>query len=264
MSTWFARYLLEQNQDVLAIDADHNMDFLFNLAGEQTDFPYLGEAGERFAKAIDLQPRESYQQRLARELLPFFSLSPRDFFTESVTRPLSDRLRLMVAGPHTEEVRQGSACSHILAAPLKVYLPLLRATEGQSVVVDSTAGMDMVGTGIATGMDLVFICTEPTVHGTKTAKQIAEGLDWYQVPHAFVLTKKQTEAEQAQTDVWLGAPVRFSIPFGMDQSDERVKNILNEMTQYVQEITRSSGDLVRRERAIRAAKAGVDFFQKKA
>jgi CO dehydrogenase maturation factor len=260
MSTLFTRHLVAQQRDVLAIDADHNMDLLYNLAGEQTEFSYLGEAGKEFATTIDLQEKETYQKRLTREPLPTFSFSPTDSFTERYTRPLSDRLRIMVAGPHTEEVRYGGACSHILAAPLKVYLPLLEMREEQDVVVDSTAGMDMVGTGIACGMDVVCICTEPTVHSTKTAKQIAEGLAWYGVPCFFVGTKMQTEEQRVQAQQWLNGQLELSVPFFASEQASEVQVALKAIHERAKQLLGNQPPATPRERAINQAKAGVDFF----
>ncbi len=260
MSTLFAQHLLAENQTVLAIDADHNMDFLYNLAGEQEAFPYLGADRKAVRAVLGMRDGESYPQRLLREPRPTFSLDAADEMVRAYMREVRPRLRLMVAGPQTEEVLQGVACSHIMSAPLKVYLPCLALKGGEVVVIDSTAGMDMVSTGIATAMDHVFICTEPTVHATKTAKQIAAGLDWYGVPYAFVLTKMQNEEQRLQTEAWLGEPVRFVIPFGAGlEADGAVSEALGVMRTFVRHEILERPASARRERAIRAARNGVEY-----
>ena len=102
LSHQMTEHLLTQGYRVLAIDADHNMDLAFNLV---QDFkgPFLGELAKGDA-------------RLALER---FSLEPADAFTERYASRLRDDLRLMVAGPHTDDVLEGKRCSHSLSSPLK-------------------------------------------------------------------------------------------------------------------------------------------------
>ncbi len=96
---------------------------------------------------------------------------------------------LMAAGPQTDTVLYGKACSHSLSTALKVYLPLLTLQENEVVVVDEKAGADGVTTGIVTGIDIGVIVCEPSLHSIKTAKQIAGLMDFYQTPYLFVGNK---------------------------------------------------------------------------
>lgn len=260
MSTLFAQVLFAQGRTVLAIDADHNLDFLYNLAGQQEAFPYLGEHRKDVREILGMHEGESYPQRLLREPRPVFSLDTSDEMIRTCAREIRPGFRLMAAGPQTEEVRQGAACSHVMSAPLKAYLPCLSLKDGEAVVIDSTAGMDMVSTGIATAMDQAFICTEPTVHATKTAKQIAAGLDWYGVPHTFVLTKMQNDEQRVQTEAWLGEPVRFAIPFRAGlEADGPVAETLEAMHAFVRSTMSERPACVRYERVMRAARKGAEY-----
>lgn len=262
LATLCARFFADQGKTVLAIDADHNMDLAFNLLGPETHPAYLGESIETFRRVAGMEPKETYQRRLARAPLPAFSLRPADPFTAAHAQPVSDRLSVMAAGPHTEEIRFGAACSHVLAAPLKVYLPCLSLHANEAVVVDSTAGMDMVGTGIAAGMDVVFIASEPTVHGTKTAKQIAAGLAWYGVPHRFVLTKIAGEAQRIQAEAWLGESVALVMPFAALTEGGSFSPTLQQLSMQAETILRQTGSQ-RQTRAVACARAGVDFREGK-
>ncbi len=257
VATRFTEALLREGRQVLAIDADHNMDLLFNLAADRAEgFPYLGEAGEAFAAAIGLAPRETYLRRLARGGLPTFSCAPADPFTARYAPEIRPGLRLMVAGPHTEAVQHGTVCSHVLAAPLKVYLPCLAVAEHEAVVIDSTAGMDMVGSGIVAGMDLVYIVTEPTVHATKTAKQIAAGLAWSGTPHVFVLNKVQYPTQVDDAAAWLGEAPLFVLSFSGDA--EANAAIYQEMVRYAAAFAHErGGNAVRSARAVAAAQRGT-------
>src|ERR1700733_5163363 len=96
----------------------------------------------------------------------------------------------MTAGPHTDRVRSQEACSHSLAAPLKVYLPLLRLNSNEVVVIDERAGTDPVATGILSGVDLAVIIREPTVNSSRVAEQIKHELELAGIRHLIVDNKK--------------------------------------------------------------------------
>jgi CO dehydrogenase nickel-insertion accessory protein CooC1 len=120
----------------------------------------------------------------------------------------------MVAGPHTENIMAGNSCSHTLTTPLKVYLPLLSLKEGEYTVIDERAGVDGVGTGITTGFDLAVIVSEPTLHGLKTAKQIADMLEFYKTPYVFALNKVHDEKEGGEAfENVFGFSPNFIFPF---------------------------------------------------
>lgn len=261
VSTQLVESAYRLGSSVLGIDADHNMDLLFNLAPTAQNVPFLGQNRAVFDAGIDLQSRETYARRLQRGDLPTFSFSPPDVLTSQLTFLVRERMRLMVAGPHTEEVKAGSVCSHVLAAPLKAYLPCLDTHQNDVVVVDSTAGMDMVGSGIAVGMDLVYIVAEPTIHSTKTAKQIAEGLKWFHVPHVFVVNKVQRPEQVDQAAQWLGEAPMFVLSFAADAQEN--ETIFGEMIRYAEAFARSSGGAaVRRARAAQGIEDGVDQMAK--
>ncbi len=259
LSTAFTRFLGEKNHHVLAIDADHNMDLLFNLAGEQGDFPYLANHHVRIKELFGI-PAETrlYQQAIAEERINEQMFGMNNAFFAAFTREVSPHLWCMAAGPHTEDIHHGVACSHTLTSSLKAYLPFLALGESEAVVVDSTAGMDMVGTGIARGMDLVCITTEPTIHATKTAKQIAQGLAEHEVPSVYVLNKCASEEQRAQAVAWLGEEPAATFAFSADVStqEEALERVYEQA--LAMRDARGGNDR-RRERAVRLAKEGRAF-----
>ncbi len=95
----------------------------------------------------------------------------------------------MCAGPQNDNVPYGKSCSHSLSAPLKVILPILDLNKEEAVLVDEKAGADGVSTGIITGIDVGIIVCEPALHSIKTAKQIAELMDFYETPYLFIGNK---------------------------------------------------------------------------
>ncbi len=191
LSTQIALFLATHN-NVLAIDGDHNIDFIYNLNrgslpemmylgnAKQELFEYLGIASDVQYKKIDLN---SIEKRFC------FTIDKIDDFTGQYISKISDRLYALAAGPQNDDVLYGKACSHSLSAPLKIYLPLLELSENEYVVLDEKAGADGASTGVVTGVDVCVIVTDASLHGTKTARQISKLLDFYQVPYVFVLNK---------------------------------------------------------------------------
>lgn len=219
VSTNLVRFLASQEHaTVLAIDADHNMDLAYNLGAPET-FPYLGSSMPDLKKIAGLSPEDNYREALLKNTQGLFSLDPKDAFTETYATNLSGNLSLMAAGPQTDDVLADRACSHVLFTALKVYLPLLSLRDGQWVVVDEKAGADGASTGIPTGFDVALVVSEPTVHGMKTARQIASLLDHYEVPYEFVMNKVMEQCDDSDVVSGLGkAPIAT---IGFDQSFSR-------------------------------------------
>jgi len=189
-------YIHSKGNNVLAIDADHNMDLSYNFK-VVNEIPYVGQSMSHIRKIMNLDEGENYANVFLRETQsPVFSIDPIDSYTEQWSVSVTPRLRLMTAGPHTEGILHGGGCSHTLYTPLKIYLPLLDLKEDQYVVIDEKAGTDSVGTGITTGFDFAFVCVEPTLHGIKAAKQIATLLDFFNTPYAFVWNKVLNEKDR--------------------------------------------------------------------
>jgi CO dehydrogenase maturation factor len=175
--------------NVLAIDADHNMDLSYGLGARPTLF--LGTDPEYIKEYVGSARTDTYANALkvAEEKGVTFSISPTDKYTTGVSMELEDGLRLMTAGPHTDRVRSQEACSHSLAAPLKVYLPLLELKPREAVVIDERAGTDPVATGILSGVDLAIIVREPTINSSRVAEQIRRELEMAGISHLIVENK---------------------------------------------------------------------------
>ena len=180
----------QQGKSILAIDADHNLDLSFNLsAGSVPDMNYLSKSLPELLKATGIDPAQKYTEVFLQNTNYKFTLSPLSPIVEKYSFLLPNEIRLMAAGPQTDEVLHGQKCSHSLATPLKVLLPLLHLQENETVIVDEKAGADGVSTGIVTGIDVGIIVCEPSLHSIKTAKQIAELMIFFDTPFVFVGNK---------------------------------------------------------------------------
>jgi CO dehydrogenase maturation factor len=190
VSSQMALFLNQEKKSVLAIDADHNMDLSYNLtAGELIEMQYLGTSLNDIKKHLGLSETQKYTDVFLAEENKPFTLFPFDEVTKKYSVLVNENLYLMAAGPQTDTVLYGKACSHSLATALKVYLPLLSLKENEVVIVDEKAGADGVTTGIVTGIDMGVIVCEPALHSIKAAKQIAELMDFYKTPYIFVGNK---------------------------------------------------------------------------
>jgi len=196
VSSQTALYLNKKNV-ILAIDADHNMDMFFNLtAGEQPKINFLGDSLNDFQKTVGLTMCQKYTKAFI-DLTPYrFYLEPISQDIEHYSKKLENGVRMMVAGPQTDIVLYGKACSHVLTTPLKILLPLLVLNKNEIVIVDEKAGLDGVSTGIITGIDVGVIVCEPSLHSIKTAKEIAKLMDFYDTPYLFVANKITSEEDK--------------------------------------------------------------------
>ncbi len=190
VATQMALFLHAQHKTVLAIDADHNMDLSYNLCdGQVSKMRYISDSLTDIYDFIALPKTSKYHEAFFNDVTRRFSLSPLDAVTANFCTKVQEQLYLMVAGPQTDTVLYGKACSHSLTTALKVYLPLLELAQQEEVIVDEKAGAEGVTTGIVTGIDVGVIVCEPSLHSIKTATQIAELMVFYDTPYIFVGNK---------------------------------------------------------------------------
>ncbi len=216
VATQMALFLHEQGKTVLAVDADHNMDLSYNLSGGQLpNMKYLSEGLKDMQAFIKVPDTRKYAEVFLEEVETRFSLTPQDTVTAAYVVTVKEQLYLMAAGPQTDTVLYGKACSHSLTTALKVYLPLLNLKENEMVVVDEKAGADGVTTGIVTGLDVGVIVCEPALHSIKTAKQIAELMQFYDTPFVFVGNKISDSEDKAFIETELGStPAAYLVQSG--------------------------------------------------
>lgn len=190
VSSQMAFFMSHKNKSVLAIDADHNMDLSYNLSGGAVpELEYFSQSLCDLLKARGLDDGETYTKAFVNDVESRFSLTPLSGEIAKYSCLVQNNIRLMTAGPQTDSVLYGMACSHSLTTPLKILLPLLTLEENEVVIVDEKAGADGVSTGIVTGIDVGAIVCEASLHSVKTAKQIAELMDFYETPYLFVGNK---------------------------------------------------------------------------
>jgi len=206
-ATQMALYAAQQrSMCVLAIDADHNMDLSFNLTNGSIpkDVVQLSRGAQSIKAYVGIDTQQPFADAFAQTSDARFRLQPLDSFSAAHTVKITDSIRLMVAGFQNEKVLHEKACAHSLSAPLKIYLPFLELQENEVVVVDEKAGADGVTTGVVSGIDVAVIMCDPSLHSIKTAKQIAELMDFYKTPYMFVGNKVLGSDDRVFVETTLG------------------------------------------------------------
>jgi CO dehydrogenase maturation factor len=242
LSTKFAKYLHRKGMEVLAIDADHNMDLSFNLEGSE-DLNYIGtESIYGVINHLGIKKEEIINVLNDTTFFPF-SFTNKDQYSDKYIHEIEDRMNLMCAGPQTERVQKGLSCSHSLASALKLYLPLLNLENNEFVVVDEKASVDAMTTGIPRAFNLVVIVAENTPHSKKAALQIKN--ECGDVPHVCVgnKIKSQDDVEQLKRD--LG--ILCHLPY--DNTTEEENKFFSQIFDHLNTISESR--YTRRQRAIR-------------
>ena len=229
VASQLALYFATQSKCVLGIDADYNMDFIFNVTGGAVpdNTPYFGTSKKEMKEYLGVDVGSLYGEGVLGVVEQRFIFSPEriDIFTAKYSAFINENLSMVVCGPETDEVLHGIACGHSLSAPLKIYLPLLEVGKDSIVILDEKAGADGANTGIISGCDLVLIVTDPSLHGTKTALQIAKLAEFFEVPYYFVANKVHSEADTTYIRSVLETEKLFV--FNNDQSIARVPNELS-------------------------------------
>ncbi len=222
LATLFTKYLLADNNTVLAIDNDHNMDFKYNL-GHEGDMNYIGQSLPEIFETMNIKNTKEVM-KIDDDFV--FSLSPIDNLTEKYSQTINDnkKLRLMVAGPHTEAMMNGQMCSHGLTTPIKTYLPFLKLNESEYCVVDEKAGTDGVGTGITTGWNAAVVVAEATPHGLKSAKQIISMLKFYNTPYSVIINKVRDESELEKYKTEFNCSTIIDFKFDMNAYDLKLQD----------------------------------------
>lgn len=261
LSTLMALYLHQTDNRVLAIDADHNMDLSYNLGFSGTDGPCIGGTFLKLREEMGVSYDEKTEILFASGLPDRrFTLNPKDEYTAKYSTELKEDFFLIMSGPQNENVLYGSHCSHSLAAPLKIYLPLLNLEAGEYVVVDEKASVDAVTTGIPTGFDLSVVCVEPREHSLRVGKQIIEALRWHDLPYVVVLNKTTDDEEIFKAEKVLGEKIKFFMNNAIDPltitTDQ--KKVLSQIKDEANNV--SERNISRQERTQAKYKKNLSFY----
>lgn len=196
--SWLSTQLLvAQERNVLAIDADHNMDLVALLSQEITEVsPTMHRFHDDFRAKVGQKEDKRWQEIVldGREL-PTFTLSPKDSYTSKITIPVSESVDLIAVGLGADDVLFSDRCAHGHSAALKYYLPLLEEGDDADVVIDGVAGADMMNFGLFLGTDGVVVVVEPHPNSMRVLAQVAGIAERTNLPLFVVINKAGTNPE---------------------------------------------------------------------
>jgi CO dehydrogenase maturation factor len=242
VSWLYSNFLAQQGANVLAIDADYNMDLLHNFHLSDSDvLHYLNTAEKDFYTYLGLQETDMYVDIPNKSELPNFTLTPKDWFTEKYSFAVMDNslLRMMVTGMVPPSMLYGHRCGHAYISSLKYYIPLLKCKNNEHVVIDAVAGTDLVSYGMFLGCDAVVIVVEETSHSVGVFDQIQLITKDFAIPTFAVLNKfrntgRLDEFLHQHSDKIIGR-----IPFDEHLLDYRFEDVSPSVNQALGEIHQS-------------------------
>jgi CO dehydrogenase maturation factor len=212
ISAMFAQTCAQHGRDVLAIDLDYNMDMAFNL-GVKHDLGdrYISRSRHDFFAYTGLGSQGALKDLIARfdEGALFNPDSLNDTYSQQYAVDVTDKIKMMVVGPTPDDRLYGKECGHVFMSPIRYYLPLLE-TE-RVVVLDSTAGTDLVSFGMYQGADMIVCVVEPRENSMRVFEQIKPIAKEFNIPLYMFINKQHAATDSlfsSYQDVIIG-----SLPF---------------------------------------------------
>jgi len=195
-----ARLLARDGMDVLAIDADPDMNLASALGIDEPPAP--------------LTEYEDLIDERAGGPAGIFKLNPKvDDVVERFGVVGPDGVRMLVMGTVD---RGGSGCMCPASSFLRALLRHVVLKESSVVIMDMEAGIEHLGRGTTRGIDLMIIVVEPGARSLETAERIKRlGTDIGVTKFAAVINKAGGEelgaVESRLED--MGIPVLGTIPY---------------------------------------------------
>ncbi|MCD4841698.1 MAG: AAA family ATPase [Methanosarcinales archaeon] len=195
-----ARLLARDGMDVLAIDADPDMNLASALGIDEPPLP--------------LTEYEDLIDERAGGPAGMFKLNPKvDDVVERFGVVGPDGVRMLVMGTVD---RGGSGCMCPASSFLRALLRHVVLKESSVVIMDMEAGIEHLGRGTTRGIDLMVVVVEPGARSLETAERIKRlGTDIGVTKFAAVINKAGEEdlgAVESRLEN-MGIPVLGTIPY---------------------------------------------------
>lgn len=206
VSALLAKICAEKGHNVLAIDADYNMDMSYLLAKNHIESNTFNKWASDFYMFLWKDQTISSGELIEHlKTYQWFTLFPHDeFITRYIHKTAYDMIDLVVMGSHDEMMVYGTKCSHGYYKHLKYYLPVVNKKDEDIIVIDSVAGVDMVAYGLYLGVDILVIVEEPTPQSRHVSQQIQQIASYFDLPCLIIYNKVDQPANRSLTkDLWL-------------------------------------------------------------
>ncbi|SES69983.1 CO dehydrogenase maturation factor [Methanococcoides vulcani] len=200
LSGTLARLLARDGYEVLAIDADSDMNLASSLGIAEPPRPLT-------------EYKEMIDER-AGEVGGMFKYNPKvDDIVDKFGVVGPDGVKMLVMG--TVE-RGGSGCMCPASAFLRALLRHVVLKDTSALIMDMEAGIEHLGRGTTRGIDLMIIVVEPGMRSIETAGRIKELAGGIGVKNLAAVVNKGTSADVKPKLAELGIPVLGEIPFSPD------------------------------------------------
>jgi CO dehydrogenase maturation factor len=215
LSALFTRHLAELGRPVLAVDADINQHLGEALGLEDEQVPPLGGQLPWIKEHLrGSNPRITSADSMIKTTPPgrgsrLLRLDPDEELHRRFARPVGGA-QLMVTGEFEPE-DIGVSCYHSKTGALELYLNHLMDGSGEYVVVDMTAGADVLASGLFTRFDLVILVSEPTRRGVRVYRQLRQHVEGHGVRLRVVGNKAAAEDDTAWLRDELGSALLATV-----------------------------------------------------
>ncbi len=210
LSALFTRHLAQLGRPVLAIDADINQHLGQALGLDEADvaaIPPLGADLTWIKKHLrGDNPRITSTSAMIKTTPPgqgsrLLRLDPGNELHRRFARPVGAAHLMLTGEFESDDI--GVSCYHSKTGAVELYLNHLVDGPGEYVVVDMTAGVDVLASGLFTRFDLVVLVSEPTRRGVGVYRQFRE----HTGGHAVRLAVLGNKVAGADDETWLRAQV---------------------------------------------------------
>jgi CO dehydrogenase maturation factor len=222
VSSTLSRLLSRDGYNVLAVDADPNLNLAMSLGVPEEvaeKLTPLSENEDLVRERTGLSPDES--------LSPVFNMTPRvDDIVDKFGVTAPDDVKLLVMGTVKGG---GTGCMCGANALLRVLIQHLLIQRGEVLIMDMVAGLEHLGRGTARRMDAMLVVLEPRMKSIDTAKRIQKMASEIEVKELIAVGNKVTR--QVEKDFIrenmdsLGIPVLTYIPYDVNVADADMRGV---------------------------------------
>jgi CO dehydrogenase maturation factor len=216
----FCKFLYNQQEFVVAIDADINQHLVRMLSHDVNHIPqtnplsprqdllksHLAGNNKRIAS-----PKEVIKSTPPGTGSRLCSEDNYHWLLHNIATDIDGIPLITLGGINAEDV--GTRCYHAKTGLVELILNHTKDQEEEYLVVDMTAGADAFASGLFASFDLTILVVEPTAQSLDVWTQYKEHADAYQIPLKAVGNKCMDSTDEAFLAKELGDQLLCTLPY---------------------------------------------------